>query len=142
LPVRLIDVRDADLERLAQAAGELARMLRPGDVIALQGELGSGKTTFVRAIVRALHGDDAATSPTFTFWHRYAGVPPVNHLDLYRIESPHELTELGLEEAFEPGAIVAIEWPERAPQLVPSAAVRVAITGAGSGPRQLVVERP
>ena len=69
-------------------AASFARTLRPGDVVALSGELGSGKTTFVRAAVRARHGEDQTTSPTFTFWHRYAGDPPIDHLDLYRIEIP------------------------------------------------------
>jgi tRNA threonylcarbamoyladenosine biosynthesis protein TsaE len=137
-----MSIESADLARLEEAARALARTLHPGDVVTLEGALGAGKTTFARALVEALHGADEATSPTFTFWHRYPGTPPVNHLDLYRIERPEELVELGLEEAFEPDAIVLIEWPEHAPELVPSRVVRVRIAGAGPEPRSLTVERP
>ena len=79
-----------DLAAFEALAGEFARGLRPGDVVALEGELGAGKTTFVAAVVRALHGSDEVASPTFTFWHRYAGQPPLEHLDLYRIDNPAE----------------------------------------------------
>ena len=76
-------------------AADFARALQPGDVVALSGELGSGKTTFVRAAVRARHGEDQTTSPTFTFWHRYPGEPPIDHLDLYRISIPLNLRNSG-----------------------------------------------
>ena len=140
--MRIITIEKADLARLERAAGTLAESLQPGDVVALTGALGAGKTTFARALVHALHGADEATSPTFTFWHRYAGSPNVNHLDLYRVERPEELVELGLEEAFESDAVVLIEWPERAPGLVPRTAVRVTIAGAGSEPRTLTIVWP
>lgn len=140
--MRLIDIEAVDLTRLDATAQELARSLRPGDVVALRGELGAGKTTFARALVRALHGNDAASSPTFTFWQRYPGTPPVNHVDLYRVEGPDDMKELGLEEAFEPDSIVLVEWPERAPQLLPPGAVEVTISGAGAEPRRLRVRRP
>jgi tRNA threonylcarbamoyl adenosine modification protein YjeE len=140
--MRIITIEKADLARLERAAATLAESLQPGDVVALTGALGAGKTTFARALVRALHGADEATSPTFTFWHRYAGPPTVNHLDLYRVERPEELVELGLEEAFESDAIVLIEWPERAPGLVPRTAVRVTIAGAGPEPRTLTIAWP
>jgi len=140
--MRIMSIESADLARLEAAARALARTLEAGDVVTLEGALGAGKTTFARALVAALHGADEATSPTFTFWHRYPGTPPVNHLDLYRIERPDELVELGLEEAFEPDAIVLIEWPERAPELVPRGTIRVQIAGAGPEPRSLTVDRP
>jgi tRNA threonylcarbamoyl adenosine modification protein YjeE len=139
--MRLIDVPAADLQRLEEAAAELAPALRPGDAVALQGDLGAGKTTFVRALVRALGGGDEATSPTFTFWHRYATTPPVNHLDLYRIEQPGELADLGLEEAFDPASVTLVEWPERAPHLLPAGSVWVRIEGAGAAPRSIAAER-
>ncbi len=120
-------------------AGEFAAGLRPGDVVALSGELGAGKTTFVRAAVRARHGEDQTSSPTFTFWHRYHGDPPIDHLDLYRIENPSELTELGLDEAFDGGSIVFIEWWTHAPQLLPEHRYEVTIAGAGDSPRTVTI---
>jgi tRNA threonylcarbamoyladenosine biosynthesis protein TsaE len=125
-------------------AAALAERLHGGDVVALSGGLGAGKTTFVRGIVRSLLGDDPVSSPTFTFRHRYEGPGlgfAVEHLDLYRLEDESELTELGLEEAFGPAILTVIEWPERAPSLVGLPAWRVAIVGSGDEPREVTIER-
>ena len=123
-------------------AGALGCRLRPGDVVALSGPLGSGKTTFVRAIVEAIHGVDETTSPTFTFRHRYAGSPPIDHLDLYRVDDPSELTELGLEQAFDGSSIVLVEWWTNAPGLLPARRYEVEIAGAGDEPRRVTVREP
>jgi tRNA threonylcarbamoyladenosine biosynthesis protein TsaE len=126
----------ADLQNIAQT---FARTLRPGDVVAFSGAIGSGKTTFISVIVRTLHGLSTASSPTFIFRQRYEGTPPIEHLDLYRLEDPRELSELGLEEAFSPDAITLLEWPERAPALLPAGSIRVTIIGAGDEPRMLEI---
>ena len=123
------------------AAG-FARTLVPGDVVALSGPLGAGKTTFVAAAARALHGTDEVTSPTFTFWHTYEGKPPIHHLDLYRVEGLRDLATLGLEEAFTAHALVFVEWPERAPHLLPPQAYAVRISGSGNEPRDIEISRP
>ena len=133
--------RTADLPAFERFAERFARTLGPGDVVALSGDLGAGKTTFVAAAVRALQGSDAASSPTFTFWQRYAGPPPIEHVDLYRLEDAREALELGLEEAFDSASIVFIEWPDRLPELVPSAAFRLTIVGSGDEPRELTLRR-
>jgi tRNA threonylcarbamoyladenosine biosynthesis protein TsaE len=131
-----------DREAFAATAVALAATLRPGDVVALSGNLGAGKTTFVRALVAALHGSDAAvSSPTFIFRQRYPGTPPIEHLDVYRVENPAEAADLGLEDAFTPEAITLVEWPERVPGLVPPGAVRVAIDGSGDGARTVRIAR-
>ena len=113
-------------------------------MVALRGPLGAGKTTFVRAVVAALHGsDDAVSSPTFIFRQRYEGVPPVEHVDLYRIEDPAaEMPDLALDDAFAPDAIALVEWPERAPGWLPADRIDIAIDGAGDGPRNVRVGRP
>jgi tRNA threonylcarbamoyladenosine biosynthesis protein TsaE len=113
----------------AALARRLARLARPGDVIALAGDLGSGKTSFARAFIRSLplgdDKDDAADrdeipSPTFTLVQIYQRRPaPVWHFDLYRLERPEEAYELDLEDAFV-GAISLIEWPERLGGLLPA----------------------
>lgn len=134
--------RLVDLEAVAAFAAGLARTLRPGDVVALHGELGAGKTTLARGIVAALHGGaGAVSSPTFVFRHRYPGSPPVEHLDLYRIETPDDAAELGLEEAFDPGSVTLVEWPDRLPGLVPPGAIHIWIEGAGEQPRIVRVAR-
>ena len=131
-----------DLNGLGAAASELAETLRPGDALALSGDLGAGKTTFVRALVAALHGSDVpVSSPTFVFRQRYDGTPPVEHLDLFRLDDPAEAVDLGLEEAFGPGWITVVEWPERLPGLLPAGAIRIHIAGAGDEPRRLQIER-
>jgi tRNA threonylcarbamoyl adenosine modification protein YjeE len=102
----------------------------------------------VRAVVAALHGSDqAVSSPTFVFRQRYdapdAGAPPIEHVDLYRIEDPGaEMPDLALDEAFAPDRIALIEWPERAETWLPPDRIEVAIDGIGDGPRTIRVTRP
>ena len=122
-------------------ARAFARDLKAGDVVGLSGPLGAGKTTFVKAVVRELLGSDPASSPTFTFWHRYPGTPPIDHLDLYRVDDPAELTELGLEEAFDGASIVLVEWWRNAPALLPPVRYEVEIEGKGDEPRAVRVHR-
>ncbi len=140
--MRLTVTQAPDLRTFERIAATFAAELRAGDVVALAGDLGAGKTTFVAAALRALRNGAEVTSPTFTFWHRYGGAPPIEHLDLYRIEDRSEATELGLDEALVSGGIVFVEWPERLPELVPPHAIRVHIAGCGNAPRELRIERP
>lgn len=122
-------------------AAEFAASLRAGDVVGLSGPLGAGKTTFVKAVTAAILGSDPASSPTFTFWHRYDGDPPIDHLDLYRIDDAGELDELGLEEAMDGRSIVFVEWWRKAPQLLPPLRYEVDIEGKGDGPRRVTIAR-
>jgi tRNA threonylcarbamoyladenosine biosynthesis protein TsaE len=109
-----------DERATARLAAALARRARAGDVIALEGELGTGKTTFARAFIRARGtGREEVPSPTFTLVQVYDEREPwIWHFDLYRIEKPEEAFELGIEEAFLDG-ISLIEWPERLGALLP-----------------------
>ncbi len=130
-----------DVSALLAFARAFARGLRPGDVVALHGGLGAGKTTFVQGIAAGLGARDDVSSPTFVFRQRYDGPVPIEHLDLYRLDDPAELTELGLADAFDGEAVVLVEWAERAPDLVPPGAIGVTIDGVGDGPRRITVER-
>lgn len=129
-----------DLAALDAFAQRFAPRLRPGSVVALHGSLGAGKTAFVRALVRCLHGsDDAVSSPTFVFRQLYGGDLPVEHLDLYRVDDPAEIDDLGLEDAFAPDRITVVEWPERAPTLLPPDTIVIGIRGSGDGPRTITL---
>ena len=117
-------------------ARRLAPALRDGGVLFLRGELGAGKTTFARALLRGLGLGERVKSPTYSLLERYA----VNgrdafHLDLYRIADAGELEWLGLDELDAPGAIVLVEWPERGSGALPSADLEVALEHDGSGRR-------
>jgi tRNA threonylcarbamoyladenosine biosynthesis protein TsaE len=103
-------------EATERAGAELARGLRPGDVVLVSGELGAGKTTFVRGALRALGVQGPVTSPTFVVGHAYDGREgPVAHLDLYRLAGMGGEDPGLLDPFFAPGAIAFVEWPEHAP---------------------------
>jgi tRNA threonylcarbamoyladenosine biosynthesis protein TsaE len=118
----------------AGLAAQLAGRAERGDVIGLKGDLGSGKTTFARAFIRALGtGREEVPSPTFTLVEIYAlpGHPPVWHFDLYRLARPEDAYELGIEEAFGE-AISLIEWPERLGPLLPAERLILALAEASA----------
>ncbi len=123
---------DSPQETEALAAG-LARRLAPGDVVTVAGELGSGKTTFVRGACAALGVRERVTSPTYTIGHRYHGDGvEVAHLDLYRFErvSPAEWGDL---EPYFEGTIAFVEWPEAGEGVLPGARFAVRLRHAGAG---------
>src|SRR3990170_8901424 len=108
-------------ERATVRLGEdLAMALRAGDVLALSGDLGAGKTTLARGLIRAMAGDERldVPSPTFTLVQSYETRVPLHHFDLYRLTSPSEFDELGLDELLATGAAL-VEWPERASERLP-----------------------
>jgi len=98
-------------EETRRLGKELGKTLRAGDVVLLEGELGAGKTTFVKGIADACGVTVEVRSPTFALMHRYRGTPDVIHVDLYREKSAASLDDLALDEAGDP-AIVVVEWPK------------------------------
>jgi len=123
------------------AAGErLGTTLGPGDVVALSGELGAGKTVFVQGLVRALGVTSGATSPTFVLVNEYRGRLPVHHVDAYRTASLAELLDLGVEEMMDGDGVTVIEWAERLEPVLPARAVRVRIAGVGDEPRHITID--
>lgn len=117
----------------------VAADLHPGDLVTVAGELGSGKTTFVRGACRALGVVDRVTSPTFTVGHRYAGRVPVSHLDLFRFAGV-SAAEWGDLEPYFDDAVCFVEWPEAGEGVLPPARFAVTLRHAGRERRQIVVE--
>ncbi len=127
---------DAETEAVgARVAGGLV----PGDVVAVAGELGAGKTTFVRGACRKLGVASAVTSPTYTIGHRYEGRVPVAHLDLYRLAGLSAERWGDLEPYFD-GTIVFVEWPENAGAWLPQARATVTLAHVDPTQRSITIE--
>ena len=120
-------LESASAEQTEEFAARLARVLRPGDVVTVSGELGAGKTTFVRGACRALGIEVPVTSPTFTVGHRYPGNPDVSHLDLFRFQG-FSAAEWGDLEPYFEAAIIFVEWPEAAADALPPVRVEVRLS--------------
>jgi tRNA threonylcarbamoyladenosine biosynthesis protein TsaE len=133
--------RETASEAETQAvAAELASGLRPGDIVTVSGELGSGKTTFVRGAARALGVRQPVTSPTYTIGHRYDGDVDVSHLDLYRFTSLSHAEWGDLEPYFE-DAVVFVEWPEAAAGTLPAPRARVRLRHLSETRRGIEIDR-
>ena len=126
-------------EETERLAGRLAAELAPGDVVLVQGELGSGKTTFVRGAARALGVVGSVTSPTYTIGHRYQGRVDVSHLDLYRFEGMSHAEWGDLEQYFE-DAVVFVEWPQAGAGFLPAERARVSLQHVGETRRLIMLE--
>ena len=113
------------------------RAARPPLVVTLRGELGAGKTTLARAICRGYGVPNEVTSPTFTLVHEYRGArSPVYHLDLYRLKGPDDLANIGWDEIISAEALILIEWPERAGELLPPDHVRILLQHLPDDPKR------
>jgi len=126
----------------AALAAAIAAVMRAGDVVALHGDLGAGKSTLARGIIQALGWAGEVPSPTFTLVQAYDPpdvAVPVWHVDLYRIDHPAEADALGL---FETDAALIIEWPQRLGARLPAAALHLRLDGSGDAPRTLTWDAP
>ena len=129
----------ADEDATSRLAGDIAAVLAPGNMVTLSGDLGSGKTTFVRGACRALGVAAPVTSPTFTIGHRYPGDPDVSHLDLFRFQGLSAAEWGDLEPYFE-DAICFVEWPEAAAGSLPPVRVEVRLSHVDPTHRLLTLD--
>ncbi|WP_374654951.1 tRNA (adenosine(37)-N6)-threonylcarbamoyltransferase complex ATPase subunit type 1 TsaE [Dongia sp.] len=135
-PEKLLEIDLADAAMTARAGGILASIVRPGDILALWGDLGAGKTTLARGFIGALvPAEEAVPSPTFTLVQTYPAeiggeAVEIWHFDLYRLKTAEEAYEVGIEEAFAAG-ISLIEWPERLGSLLPRKRLDVTLSPGG-----------
>lgn len=124
-----------------QAGEALASLLAAGDVVALTGELGAGKTTLVQGVARGLGFTGHVASPTFTLVREYRGRLPIFHADVYRLERVQEVLDLGFEEMVDEGGVLLVEWGDAVESLLPAAHLLVELTVPGPGElRRLVLE--
>ena len=112
-------------EETALAGGTVAKQLRKGDIVALNGELGAGKTTFAAGVASVLAPKAEAASPTFALVNVYGGDVPIYHMDLYRLAGADDVWSIGLDDYFDESGICLIEWSERAVGLAPNITVDI-----------------
>ena len=136
-----MEIRSASPAETEAVAATLARELRIGDVVTVSGELGSGKTTFVRGACRALGVTVPVTSPTFTVGHRYPADPDVSHLDLFRFQG-FSAAEWGDLEPYFDDAICFVEWPEAAVGALPPVRVEVRLSHVDPAHRHITLKSP
>ena len=135
------------VEETREYARQFAVGLQPGDVVCLSGQLGAGKTEFMRGIAQVFQCDDQLTSPSFSIFNIYNGRlkgEPVKlqHFDLYRIETPEELDVIGFGEYIDGDAISVVEWGEKFPGELPGNAKKVFIEAVGESERRIVISEP
>jgi tRNA threonylcarbamoyladenosine biosynthesis protein TsaE len=134
-------VRDTHSPQETEALGaDLAARLRPGDVVLVSGEVGAGKTTFVRGACRGLGVGVPVTSPTFTIGRRYAGRVEVSHLDLYRLDDLGAEDPALLDDYLAPDSVAFVEWPPGAGLDLPAPAARVSLEHRGGDRRRVRIE--
>jgi tRNA threonylcarbamoyladenosine biosynthesis protein TsaE len=133
-------VETSDSCQTEALGAELAAVLEPGDIVLVRGELGAGKTTFVRGAARALGVSDQVTSPTFGIGHRYRGSDvTVSHLDLYRLGSLHDEEPALLDDYLGPGRIAFVEWPAESSAELRNACLLVTLIHKGNNRRRIEV---
>ncbi|MBS0615114.1 MAG: tRNA (adenosine(37)-N6)-threonylcarbamoyltransferase complex ATPase subunit type 1 TsaE [Verrucomicrobia bacterium] len=136
-----LNINSSSAEETEHQGFLLGKRVKHGSVVALFGDLGAGKTTFVKGFVQGAssHTVNDVTSPTFTYLQIY---PPVYHFDLYRLRSESDFLGMGFDEYFSPDNICCIEWSEKIPSLLPQHTIRVHLTHAGEDKRLIEIEGP
>jgi len=119
---------------------KLGRTLRGGEIVALRGDLGAGKTAFVRGIARGLGIQSHVKSPTFTIVDEHEGPVPLFHFDMYRLSSADELFDIGWEDYLARGGVCAVEWSEKVPEILEGDTILVTIRSLGENEREITVE--
>lgn len=122
------EIRTATADDTRAAGRALAPLLRPGDALALTGELGAGKTTLVQGLAAGLGFDGHVVSPTFTLVREYRGRVPIHHVDVYRLERVQDVLDLGLDDATAEGGVLLVEWGDAVEGLLPAEHLVVTLT--------------
>lgn len=127
-------------EETHQLGLEVAKGLRPNSILCFYGNLGAGKTTFIKGIASGLGiAQDLVNSPTFQYLNIYTGATPLYHFDLYRLKNSSDFLELGFEEVLSQGGISCIEWAERIQDSIPEGAIEITLSYAEDGGRNITI---
>lgn len=126
-------------EATFEAGQAFGKTLSPNTVVAFYGDLGAGKTTFIKGVVSAF-STETVTSPTFTYLHIYSGSAPIYHFDLYRLRSDKDFTDLGFGEYFSADGICLIEWSEKIDSILPKQTLRVRLKHQGGDCRTISID--
>ncbi len=124
------------------AGARLGAMVQPGDIVAMFGDLGSGKTAFVRGMAQGMGLDARVFSPTFTIVNEYDGPVPLFHFDMYRLSGSDELFEIGWEDYVNRGGVCAVEWSENVADAFPPETITVRFTKTGDNSRRIEINFP
>lgn len=142
MPNAIINISHSP-EETRTLARALARTLRPGDVLAFSGDLGSGKTCFISGLAQGLGISRSVHSPTFTLINEYTGSIPLYHMDLYRLSGPEEARGIDVDAYLDGAGVTAIEWAERIASILPERTIHIRmVAGTGDGDRLITIERP
>lgn len=136
------NIETQNAEETREEGRKLGESLKPGDVVALSGPMGAGKTVFAQGVASALGVDEQVTSPTFTLICEYDGRMPLYHMDLYRLGTPDEFAWLGVEEMLNGRGVSLVEWSERAGEELPERSIEVRIELSRNGNRTIRISRP
>lgn len=133
--------KNFSLEELPQIASEFIDSIGENRIILFDGDMGSGKTTFISEVCRQLGAEDDLGSPTFSIINEYIDKEgnPIYHFDLYRLESPQEALDIGIEDYFESGNLCLVEWPDRLGNLIPEEACTVSLKENHDGTRMITM---
>lgn len=134
-----LHVRSRSAGETGRVGAAIAGCLVPGDVLLLSGQLGAGKTTLVQGLVAALGSTEIVTSPTFTLMRTYDTVPPVAHVDCWRLSEPLQVVELALEEELDDGSIAVIEWGDLAREVLGEDAFLVSLSAVDARTRDVTI---
>ncbi len=135
-------IRSHSSSETFETGRNLGLKARPGDLFALYGDLGTGKTVLAKGIARGLGISEEITSPTFTLLEIYENILPFYHFDLYRIDNPRELDALYFEEYWEGDGVSVVEWADRAAGRLPETALRITLEYLEESIRSITIERP
>ncbi len=131
-----------DPDQTRHIGSTIGKMLTGGEVLAITGDLGTGKTCLVQGIAQGLEiAPSDITSPTFTLIHEHEGRIPLFHVDLYRLENPSEIEAIGLEEYFSRDGVIAIEWAEHATTLLPRTRLDITLSHEGGNNRRITITK-